>query len=323
MVLIILTAVILLLSSCTSGFDGLELMADGNNEVIERSFRLNEDTSLHIIAQGEGASFDWTPGFIDSYHNDCVEFHLNVGDTVRMYRFVWGSDKVDGKNSNMNGVRFAQGDPDDHSYTFEAAFPLKMLGIKPISTKSLDFDFSICDNDDLSRKAQTAWHSPDAALWRYPDRMGSIATASIMAEGCPVIDGFEDDSWANAPKFRIANVILGSVRDDNDLSATGSICMDDTYLYMFVKVHDDVKKQAAFMFDTAEILDSSGMVVWSIDISRTTHAGGAMKNRRIEDRIELPKGTYVARYTTDESHSAGHWDDTPPSDPFSGLIISR
>lgn len=67
--------------------------------------------------------------------------------------------------------------------------------------------------------------------------------------------------------------------------------------------------------------DGSGREVWRMSIDRTVHAGGALKNRLQEDTLRLPAGRYMLRYSTDESHSAGHWDDTPPDDPFSGIKL--
>ena len=36
---------------------------------------------------------------------------------------------------------------------------------------------------------------------------------------------------------------------------------------------------------------------------RTEHAGGAGKNRKINEVITLPKGSYALYYETDSSHS--------------------
>ena len=55
--------------------------------------------------------------------------------------------------------------------------------------------------------------------------------------------------------------------------------------------------------------------VWVMDIDRTEHAGGAEKNRMIDEIITLPKGTYTVFYQTDDSHSYGDWNVSPPFDP--------
>jgi hypothetical protein len=55
--------------------------------------------------------------------------------------------------------------------------------------------------------------------------------------------------------------------------------------------------------------------VWSMDESVTEHAGGASKNRLVDEIITLPKGTYTVNYQTDDSHAYNQWNSTPPFDP--------
>ena len=46
----------------------------------------------------------------------------------------------------------------------------------------------------------------------------------------------------------------------------------------------------------------------------TRHAGGAKKNRIIEDEVTLDAGTYVVFYVTDGSHAFNDWNATRPRD---------
>ncbi len=63
--------------------------------------------------------------------------------------------------------------------------------------------------------------------------------------------------------------------------------------------------------------------VWEMDVDRTEHAGGAEKNRMVDEIITLPRGTYTACYQTDDTHAYGDWDASPPFDPeHYGLTIS-
>ena len=67
---------------------------------------------------------------------------------------------------------------------------------------------------------------------------------------------------------------------------------------------------------------ATGKIVWEMTYRNTEHAGGARKNRLFDDRVELPKGEYVAYYITDDSHSYRDWNDSPPFDPGAwGLAI--
>ena len=69
------------------------------------------------------------------------------------------------------------------------------------------------------------------------------------------------------------------------------------------------------MYDYGWIEDSnSGRVVWDMSYRRTNYAGGARKNRLIDDTISLPKGEYEVFYESDDSHSFNDWNDAPPWD---------
>lgn len=295
------------------------LLASGNNQDLEMSFELTSEMLLRVVGQGEGASFSLTPGLVESFHNDCVEFFIDQGDFNRQYRFVWGDPKVEGKYADMNGVVFAQADPSETSYLFEIAFPWRTLGLSPASG-ALRMDVSISDNDDQSRKTQMAWSGVDGNLWKDPSQYGEI----ILNARCshpPVIDGLIDSVWDSCEIYEVTHLLFGSKTGPEDLAAWFRILFDDTYLYLLVEVQDNVKRQAAFLFDNGSITDEYGNELWRMSIDCTSHAGGALKNRRQEDTLRLPAGRYRILYSTDESHSAGHWDDTPPDDAFSGIKI--
>lgn len=307
------------------------LLATGNNQQLEQTFDLAFDAVVRVVGQGEGASFSLTPGLIESFHNDCVEFFIDLGDFNRQYRFVWGDRKVEGKYADMSGVVFAQGDPSENSYTFEVAFPWRTLGF-PSVPSSIRMDISVGDNDDESRKSQMAWNGVDGSLWNDPSQYGTVYLAARPSAGTsspsaphiassPQIDGLAESLWELAVPLEVTHLQLGSTAGPEDLSARFRVLHDSSCLYLFVEVRDNVKRQAAFLFDNGSIVDSSGQEVWRMSIDRTVHAGGALKNRRQVDTLSLPAGRYTLRYSTDESHSAGHWDDTPPDDPFSGIKL--
>jgi len=63
--------------------------------------------------------------------------------------------------------------------------------------------------------------------------------------------------------------------------------------------------------------------VWTMDVDKTEHAGGAEKNRMIDEVVTLPKGTYTVFYQTDDSHAYNEWNGPPPFDPEHwGITIS-
>lgn len=68
------------------------------------------------------------------------------------------------------------------------------------------------------------------------------------------------------------------------------------------------------MADEAWIEDAAGKHAWTMDRVRTSHAGGATKNRLIDELVRLPKGSYTLRFRTDDSHAYGHWNSDAPWD---------
>jgi hypothetical protein len=58
----------------------------------------------------------------------------------------------------------------------------------------------------------------------------------------------------------------------------------------------------------------TGKRVWYMFSDETEHAGGAGKNRQVNEVITLPKGKYKLYFRTDGSHSFGDWNANPPTD---------
>jgi hypothetical protein len=70
------------------------------------------------------------------------------------------------------------------------------------------------------------------------------------------------------------------------------------------------------MSDYGLIIDAkTRSKVWTMDVDRTLHAGGASKNRLADEVVSLPKGSYIVTFTTDDSHAYGDWNASPPFDP--------
>lgn len=55
--------------------------------------------------------------------------------------------------------------------------------------------------------------------------------------------------------------------------------------------------------------------VWEFTQRKAQYAGGAEKNKLVNQEIELPKGNYMAYYVTDDSHAYGDWNAAPPLVP--------
>ncbi len=61
--------------------------------------------------------------------------------------------------------------------------------------------------------------------------------------------------------------------------------------------------------------EDTNEVIWKMEFEDTFAAGGAKKNRRVEDFIELQPGEYSLYYRSDGSHSFEGWNAEAPSEP--------
>jgi hypothetical protein len=114
-----------------------------------------------------------------------------------------------------------------------------------------------------------------------------------------------------------ALVDLTHARDDADLSQ--AFRLDDDMSLRIVCLGEWNGEFA----DNGWIEDaSSGRTVWEMTYRNTDNAGGAEKNRIFDSAVTFPRGSYIAHYTTDDSHAFGDWNDSPPYEPESwGLAI--
>jgi len=56
--------------------------------------------------------------------------------------------------------------------------------------------------------------------------------------------------------------------------------------------------------------------IWEMSDGNEANAGGAKKNKKIDEILTLPAGEYILTYVTDASHSYLDWNSAPPEDPF-------
>lgn len=92
-----------------------------------------------------------------------------------------------------------------------------------------------------------------------------------------------------------------------------------------VRIHAVGEGTRSEMVDYGWIEDArTGDIVWEMTYRKTSHAGGAEKNREVDQVILLDKGEYIVHFVTDDSHSFPDWNDSPPSDPMAwGITVSE
>lgn len=119
------------------------------------------------------------------------------------------------------------------------------------------------------------------------------------------ISSFKDDG----------NVILSLTKvGDNENRSEGFTLKEETKIRVYAIGEQSNSRRV--MADYAMILDAkTRSKVWTMNADNTFHAGGASKNRYVDEIITLPKGSYLVQYNTDDSHAYGDWNSDPPFDP--------
>jgi len=119
---------------------------------------------------------------------------------------------------------------------------------------------------------------------------------------------------------RNAIVSIVSSQDDSELSRRFTLTTPTR-----VRIHAVGEGDRNGMYDYGWIEDlDADDVVWEMTYRKTSHAGGADKNRLVDQVILLDKGEYAVYYVTDGSHHLGDWNSDPPEDPTMwGIIITR
>jgi CubicO group peptidase (beta-lactamase class C family) len=75
--------------------------------------------------------------------------------------------------------------------------------------------------------------------------------------------------------------------------------------------------------DYGWIEDSTGKLIWQMQGQPAKHAGGAIKNQKVDKLITLPAGAYKLRYKSDAGHAYNNWDSGPPDNFFWGIVLFR
>ncbi len=170
----------------------------------------------------------------------------------------------------------------------------------------------------------------------YPHALvvrGAWVVSAIVAV-VMISNKFGEDDQDSARQTRPV-VAAGEVRAAAEPVATARITTKDVIMSITM-VGDDESRTQGFtltrpmdvrvlalgegsggeMHDYGVILEATTRrPAWRMDASRTHHAGGAEKNRMIDEVVSLDAGDYVVYYVTDGSHSYGDWNSSAPSAP--------
>jgi len=98
--------------------------------------------------------------------------------------------------------------------------------------------------------------------------------------------------------------------EDDEIASTG-FSLSQPYDVRVYAVGEGMSNQ---MYDYGWILNAeTRQPVWKMEYRDTHRAGGASKNRMVNDVITLDPGKYLVYYMTDGSHSWDDWNSAAPS----------
>lgn len=108
------------------------------------------------------------------------------------------------------------------------------------------------------------------------------------------------------------SLILAQIIKVGDKSKrTKRMVISDTTLVRIYAVGEGDKHS---MYDYGWIEDEDANLVWVMTHKNSSDAGGAQKNRLVNDLLQLHPGSYRVFYQSDDSHSYEKWNDLPPDD---------
>jgi hypothetical protein len=238
----------------------------------------------------------------------------------------------------------------DHAYFHEAfalsesvTFSIRAFGEGRKESDLVDFGW-IVDASTRKRVWEMNWENVSLA-GGAPKNMLSTDEVTLP-RGEYVVYYLTDDShspadWNDAPPYDPLNWGISlSVKNPQEQKAFKRIPYNDyqNVIVTITKVGDSESRSEGFtlkedanvrvlafgersnsrrvMADYGTILDAKTRnKVWTMDVDRSEHAGGALKNRYVDEIVHLPRGSYIVTYTTDDSHSYNDWNDDEPFDP--------
>ncbi|NQT25821.1 hypothetical protein HQ585_10725 [candidate division KSB1 bacterium] len=206
-----------------------------------------------------------------------------------------------------------------------------------------------------SKTRQKVWQlNPKNCVHAGGDEKNQMAQEILQLDpGTYEVYYVTDDShaypeWNASPPFnpQAWGISLWSASPDfqPDWINTESNIMKDDILVQFIRAGDDEHFEDELnldettkvriialgegsdgeMYDYGWIEDESGKAVWRMRFRNTKNAGGAKKNRKINEVLILPAGAYTVYYESDGSHSYEDWNTDPPEDPvYWGITVRK
>jgi len=304
----------------------------------KREFVLSHQTKVHVYGVGE-ISFDLKDSEKRYYlENDGFELYLSqpgMEDAIPKRLWINHGTKSFGTNGQIKckWTKFK-----NYKYIAHLKIPLTELPHAFDHTRdSLGFNIAVADNDDgLIQKAKLSWKGSKEEDLHLNLGCLSLKNSQILRLGAhdhsiKIIDTIPDSIWNFVPDNKIENLVYGFVKDKFDLSASYKYLCDGEALYLRVEVLDSRQKtitkskirERQIFVDYGWIENTAGDTLWEMHAKHSLHAGGGLKNQKVDTVLLLKPGKYFLHYQSDESHAPGNWTEPPPLTSFYGISLYK
>src|SRR6185369_16363221 len=232
----------------------------GDND-LSGSFRAFWDANnLYVLIevkdeaqQNDSGAQTWNDDSVEVYVDANNDKPSTYGSNDYQYRFTWTGGSLgieETKHAATTGVS-ASRMVTANGYTVEVRLPWSTLGQGAVASGALlGLDVHVNDDDDGgSRDGKRAWFNTLDTSWQNPSTFATARLVAVPADHeivqtdlAPSIDGNVEASWSFANRQTIANVVVGSVTNESDLSGSFRTLWDSTNVYVLVQVTDDAQR---------------------------------------------------------------------------------
>lgn len=155
----------------------------------------------------------------------------------------------------------------------------------------------------------------DSLLRHWREQVGNYGLEIYLPGGNPA----EVTTFEAPLRWKNIVVSLAATRDGGHWTQAFRL-RKPTTLHVYAEGEGSGRR----LSDWGWILDARTRArVWEMTSEKAQFAGGARKNRRQVETLQLPAGEYEATFVTDDSHSPADWNAAPPCDPgMYGLTLA-
>jgi hypothetical protein len=275
----------------------------GNDQIYFKGFTLEEDSEIRISAVGTGSDRELKR--IHNFQEDrfnmfAYAWIINARSRELAWRMTIGNTETSGgwkdkKNREFNkSINLPKG---EYELYFSAVEPKYFSS----GGGTLDLDQIlglIFDNVE--------WREDHIDDWK------------VEVSG---VDNIFDEKAVEKYQKAVKNSAVLSITEVEDSEyITKGFSLNKPGNFRIYAIGEGYKGE---MFDTGWILDANSREkIWVMREQDSEYAGGAIKNRVINEVIKLKEGDYLVYYKTDDNHSFRKWNANPPYDPnFWGITV--